>query len=543
MDRPFDPRTPTHIPPFVRPLAPYVKPRQEALRIRQALTLYLRSLIVFADDNAESPDKAQSHLALCVPTDTIEDVKRIPADLTGLRKEYLNALQANVAARKGFRAVSEDIAALRRQRSSPTCPAEIADPQEPGADLRDYLLLLRDRRRHAKLQVFRHYLEEMNQQKTPVPEEVEAAEERLPLLESTDTNASGEIGPNTDLDDLVHNLERAVVRARTQLDREKQLFEKVKAQHDSRGAETPGTSSAATVRALQRTRDELVQWVEDRLVGGGDPDESLVQDLPPEEIEEAQRLLEHQKLQISEQYAAYLQARRELLSAASRACQPITVASKAPSRPILRDEVVAAEVQGPDSIDVLSFASETVVPLFKRQKALALQKSYMSGLLAKEKSTTLRALHRLSDESHLLPEYPILARQPRFKHAVAALNSRNQSQSSDHTQSDEVVSLAEGWAFAADAAAANERDYVQQKVALGTEVTRDARSSLGEVYNTLHQDLAEVMQEGAERETDASDIWTSEARSMRGTGDSSGPRIEKRPKGPWAGLNGRVGVD
>lgn len=543
MDRPYSPPTPTHIPPFLKPLAPYVKPRQEALRIRQALTLYLRSLIVFADET-DNPGNAHSHLALCVPTDAVEDVKRIPADLTGLRREYLKALEANTAARKGFRAVSEDIAALRRQRSSKTRPAEIADPQEPGADLQDYLLLLRDRRRHAKLQVFQHYLEEFSQQEAPGPEEIEAGEDpsqRLPLPENTNTDAPDGDGAGTDLDELVHKLERAVVRARTQLDREKQLFEKAKAQHDSRGVGGPGKSSpAATVRALQRTRDELVQWVEDRLVGGGDPDESLVQDLPPEEIEEARRLLEHQKLQISEQYAAYLQARRELLDAASRACQPIAVTSKPSSRPTYRKEAAAEEVQPPDPVDVLSFASENLVPLSKSQKALALQKSYLSGLLAKEKSTTLRALHRLSDESHLLPEYPILARQPRFKNAVAALNSRSQPQSSDHTKSDDAVSLAEAWAFAAEAAAANERDYVRQKVALGTEVARDARRTLGEVYNTLHQDLDEVMQEGTERGAETSDIWTSEARSTRNVG---GTRAEKRPKGPWAGLNGRVGVE
>lgn len=547
MARPYEPPTPTHIPPFVKPLAPYVKSRQEALRIRQALTSYLCSLIVFADD-LNTSNHAQSHLALCVPTDAVEDVKRIPPDLTGLRKEYLKALQANVAARKGLRAVSEDIAALRRQRSSKTHPAEFADPQAPGADLQDYLQLLRGRRRHAKLQVFRHYLEELRQQEASGIEEVGTGADptqHLLLPENTDTDASDRDDTNTDLDGLVHKLERAVVRARAQLDREKQLFEEVKTQHDSRETATQGEPSpAAKAEALQRTRDELVQWVEERLVSGGDPDESLVQDLPPEEIEEAQRLLEQQKAQIAEQYSAYCQARRDLLDAASRACQPVAVTSKSQPRPTYRNEIPAEDLQPPNPVDVLSYASETLVPLSKSQKALALQKSYLSGLLAKEKSSALRALRRLSDESHLLPEYPILARQPRFKHAVAGLNSRNQPQpNSDRDQSDEVVSLAEAWAFAADAASANERDYVQQKIALGTEVARDARSTLGEVYDTLNQDLDEVMRDGAEHETDVSDIWASEARSMRGTGISSGARLDKRSKGPWSGLNGRVGVE
>lgn len=542
MDRPYEPPAPTHIPPFVKPLAPYVRSRQEVLRIRQALTVYLRSLIVFADA-AETSNQAPSHLALCVPNDAVEDVKRIPADLTGLRKEYLQALQANVAARKEHRAVSEDVAALRRQRSSPARSTESADPQEPGADLQNYLLLLRDQRRHGKLQVFQHYLAELSRKEAADFDDIGAGEDpnqQLLAPQETDTNAPGRNGTNTDLDDLVHQLERAVVRARTQLDREKQLFEKAKARHTARESEGLGEpSAAAQAHALQRTRDELVQWVEERLVSEGDPDESIVQDLPPEELEETQRLLEEKKQQIAERYAAYLQARKELLDAASRACQPITVTSKPSPRPAYRNEVPTQETYPPDPVDIASYANETLVPLSKSQKALALQKSFLSGLLSKENATTLRTFHRLSDESHLLPEYPILARQPRFKHAVAALNSRNASQSANRKESDEVVNLAEAWAFAASEAATNEREYVQQKVALGMEVARDTRDTLDEVYTTLNQDLREVM-EDAEHGTDASDIWASEARSTK---DPSSSRLEKRLKGPWARLDGRVGVE
>ncbi|KAF3388923.1 hypothetical protein F1880_003290 [Penicillium rolfsii] len=535
--------SPTHIPPFARQLAPYVKPRQEALRIRQALTSYLRSFIVFAD-HTDPASYNQSHLALCVPTAT--EVKRIPADLPGLRKEYLKALQANVAARKDYCAVSEDVVALRRQRASHSRHVEAVDPQEPG-DLQDYLQLLRDQRRHTKLQVFQCYLEEWRAKETDRSADIDTGEDSrqqqqqqlLLQTEGSDAHASSRNGADTNLEDLVHKLERAVVRARTRLDQERRLFEKVKMQHASSN-EASSDEVTLKVRALQQTRDELVQWVEERLVTEGDPDESLIQDLPPEDIEEAQRLLEHQKAQISEQYEIYLQARRELLDAASRACQPVTVTapSKLPTRPSYNTELLSENLLGPDPADVLSYATETLLPLSKSQKGLALQKSYLTGLLAKEKSTTLRMLHRLSDESHLLPEYPILARQPRFQHAVAALPPRHSPQSTD--QPDEVVDLAEAWAFASNAAAANEQDFVQQKVMLGTEVAQDTRKLLCEVYGTLNQDMG-----AASGDSEASDIWASEARLTRKVGmdSSSRSRLEQRPKGPWAGLNGRVGVE
>jgi hypothetical protein len=516
MVRPNSPDA-THIPPVAKPLAPYIKSRQETLHIRQVLTSYLRSFIEFDD---QSSDLSQSHLSLCASTDAVTGVKRIPPDLPGLRKDYLKALEANVAARKEFALASENIASLRRQRTFPNRSSD-DDLQEPGTELREYLALLRDRRRYTKLQVFQNYLEEIKTRDAGSLDDVDNDGEQM-LLPEVDAEARRN-GTETDLDELVHRLERAVVSARTQLDRQKELFDKAKAQHDPR-VETSG----AKAQALQKTRDELVQWVEERLVGQGDSDESVLQELPPEEIEDAQRGLENRKIQITEQYAAYLRARRDLLDAASRACQPVNVAPKPPSRSSNKNELVIAEIPPPNPIDVLSYTNENLVPLLKSQKSLALQKTYLSGLLSKEKSTTLRALNRLSDESHLLPEYPTPARQPRFKHAAAALDLRNQTQASDQTP-DEVVGLAEAWAFASNAAAANEQEFVQQKIALGTEVAQDARQTLASVCKTLNQDIGEVMLEGQEN------------RSSKGM-SRGGSRIEKQPSGPWSSLNGRVGV-
>ncbi|CAG8890942.1 unnamed protein product [Penicillium egyptiacum] len=524
------PNSPDHIPAILKPLAPYVKSRQETVQIRQALTSYLRSFIEFDD---QSSDHAQSHINLCASTDAVADVKRIPTDLPGLRKDYLKALAANIAARKEFALASENVTSLRRQRTSQNRPSDDADLQEPGTELREYLALLRDRRRHTKLQVFQNYLEEIKTRDAGSLVDIGNDGEQM-LLPEIDAEA-GRNGSETDLDELVHRLERAVIRARTELDRQKQLFEKAKAQHDPRGE-----TSDAKAKALQTTRDELVQWVEERLVGQEDPDESLLQELPPHEIEEAQRELENRKTQITEQYAAYLQARRDLLDAASRACQPVNVAQKPQARPTNKNELAIAEMPPPNPIDVLSYTNENLVPLLKIQKSLALQKSYLSGLLSKETSTTLRALNRLSDESHLLPEYPTPARQPRFNHATSPLNSRTQTQTSDQTP-DEVVGLAEAWAFASNAAAANGRDFVQQKIALGTEIAQDARQTLADVCKTLNQDIDEVMLEGRGNQ-DVSDSWASKTGSAKGMSRGGGSRIEKQPSGPWSGLNGRVGV-
>ena len=520
-----------HIPPFARPLAPYIRTRQETLRIRQALTIYLRSLITFAEDDVDRPDRhAQSHLSLCVPHEAVVDVKRIPPDVSGLRREYLEALRANVAARKEYQSLCEGEAA----GSAP--PTSETSKPDSTLELQAYLRLLRDRRQHAKLRVFQHHLQQIKAREMVKPEDFERTDgkERSVVPEDWTQDEQSGTRPEGDIEGLLHNLERAVVRAKSQLDREKRLFEELKARHDAR--ENPDDiDPAVKLAALQRTRDELVQWVEQKLTTAGSNEDGPPQEIPPEEIEESVRLLEEQKAQVMALYSDYMDARKRLLDAAARACQPIASASvKPPDRPPGLDKPIADSAPSLESLDALAFTSDVLLPLAKSQRALSLQKTYLAGLLGKEKSTTLRILNRLGDESHLLPEYPILARQPRFKHTATAAQK-------DPAKQDAVVSLAEAWAFASDAADSGTREFVEQKVLQGTETTEDAQQALQEIYNILNQDLEETLRDADGDGQGDNDIWASEAQSTRSRTRANWS--ERRPKGPWSRLNGRIGVE
>ncbi|KAE8380682.1 hypothetical protein BDV26DRAFT_256803 [Aspergillus bertholletiae] len=524
-----DSAIPTHIPAFAKPLAPYIKSRQEALRIRQALTSYLRSQITFADDNPDHPNAyARSHLSLCVPQDAVVDVKRIPSELTGLRKKYLQALQANVNARKEYRLESERHTPGKPQGQS--TGGVDTPPVDPNSELQAYLELLRDRRRHAKLQVFQHYLEELKKRDIIKPEDIDRVGSRnqQPALPPDLEEGQNECTPEDRIEGLIHNLERAVVRARNQLEREKGLLKELKAQHATEdGSDNDGAASGAKVAALQKTRDVLVQWVEEKLVSVGNNEDSPMQVLPPEEIEKSAHLLEDQKAQIAEQYAAYVDARKRLLDAASRACQPIGTSSAKPaSQPAEKRKPPPEATPALEPMEVLSFADEQLLPLSKYERALALQKFYLAGTLAKEKSTTLRILNRLRDESHLLPEHPMLVRQPRFKHAAAAINARHATTPVEPAKPDEVVALAEAWAFASEAAATNEREIVERNLEEGIETAQDAEQVLQEVYDTLNQDLEEA-------------LWN---KADQAKAESSKSRARPRANGPWAKLDGQIGV-
>lgn len=490
----------TDIPPYAKPLAPYIKTHHDALRIRQQLTAHLRSQILFREDSSDHPSShAQSHLGLCVPQDAVVDVERIPPELTGLRSRYLEALQANVAARKKYQAVSEEVTSARLRGD---CEGE--KPADSDSELQAYLRLLRGRQRQEKAQVFQHYLEELKSRDVVGPEYFEDqmnASQPFALPERHDGERPNDQGE--DIEELVHKLERAVIRAKSELEKEKKLFEEAKARYESEG-EPEAVPSAVKARALQRTRDELVQWIEEKLVNMGGGDDDQTQELAPHELEDSAKLLDEHKVQIEGQYAAYVRARKTLLDTASKACQPVGGAPARPQPPVTHNDRTTSEQEPPlYPLDALAFAGDNLLPLSKSQRALGLQMSYLSGMLDKQKATALRMLNRLRDESHLLPEYPILARQSRLKHGGATLKSRRSS-TGEPPKPDELISLAEAWAFASGAAGENEREYVEQKVAVGDETVQNAEKTLREVYDILNQD------------------------------------VEKRPKGPWARLGGQV---
>jgi hypothetical protein len=534
-----------HVPPFAKPLTPFIKTRQEALRIRQALTLYLRSQIIFTEDDSTSAN-CHAHLSLCVPRDAVVGVKRIPLELSGLRREYLKALQENVAAMQGYKAISDDVASGMMVFEAKANSADVArEGQEnngSSAVLQEYIAFLRDRRLYEKLQVFQHYLNKLSERGGSLLEDVTSTggdqHERL-RTQGIDENTTK---AEDDLEELVFTLEKAVIRAKIQLDREKELLKGLRAQWESSDETRNGyVSSAIRITALQRTRDELVRWVEEKLVAsGGDDDGPLLQDIPQDDGHDSVSLIEERKRQIKEQYDAYIKARKSLLEAISAALQPTTNGGRTVPSPSLsgvsRQRVAASS--GSKLGDALLYSSEVLHPLTKVQRTLALQKSYLSGLLVKEKLTTCRILDRLSSESHLLPEYPLLARQPRFKHIATVIGSRSRQPSEQH-KADEIVSHAQAWAFASDAARMNEREYVEQKAGLGREMADHAYETLKEVYEILNQNLDEVIRDKDE-EHDSQDIWAADLRLTRYRGRQ--PRGERRVKGPWSGLNGRVGI-
>ncbi|KAK2759098.1 hypothetical protein FQN54_003197 [Arachnomyces sp. PD_36] len=518
------------VPQFAKQLTPYVKPRQEVLKIRRALTLYLRNQVVFSEANAAS------HLSLSTSYNVV-GVKRIPKEITGLRKEYLRAIQENAAAKKAYDDLVQEVED-RNKGAEPLTVQRLGTGQE----LQTYRALLHDRRRREKLQIFHHYLEELDRKQAARPNYLNIQGDQK--LSSNPPNFDGHISQGNggqgengeDLETIIHNLEKAVVRAKQQLDSEKGLLEGLKRSPEGKNSGRGAADPRMKIEALQRTQHELVNWVEERLSSSTSEDLDQIED---DDIPNPAVSFEDRKIEIKEQYDAYIEARKRLLASASMA----------PPQPPADEKTEIKNLDGPaaqstpfqGSLGLLPYANDVLLPLYKAQKALGLQKSHISAVMAREKSSTCRTLDRLHDESHLIPSYPILSKQPRFQHVVTAIKSRSLGSISPEQSTfaeDEVVSHAQAWAFASEAARGNTRDYIEERIAIGTEAAENAEEILKEVYDIMNQDHSETIY-GDNDKQEESDIWTTDIKPGKGRGRAARP---EKPKGPFSGLNGKIGL-
>ncbi|WEW58492.1 hypothetical protein PRK78_003960 [Emydomyces testavorans] len=528
-------------PAFAAQLTPYIKTRDEVLRIRRTLTLYLQAQVTLSNDTPVS------HSTLCAPHNVV-GIKRIPPEFgNGLRAQYLKALQANVAVRKEYDGLLEEINALT-EKVGRCDTKESSDAQ--GQELQTYLSLLRSRQQLRKIQICQHFLDKLNAMEAAGPDYLDINREtkHICLLpkglsahqEGSRNTASQETQPDT----LLHELERAVLVAKSQTDNEKRHLTMLKAHAQSRQGREPSICPQVRLKALMRTRDELVQWVENTLVASGMEDASVIegeaQRREGRDGNESQVSRERLKAEIEQLYIAYLSARRKLLDAVSAtSCLPMKSPFKAKHTASQYQE---SEQSSTDFSIVFPYVYENVSSILKAQRATTVQNALLSALLSKERWTAAKVLERLQNESHLLPEYPILARQPRFKHTVAAINSRSDIGGSPltQTQASEIVTHAEAWAFASGAAHDTTKGHIDGQLAIGTEMAKSAEGTLRGIYEIMNQDYDDLVSPQDTTKESEEDIWTMDAKVFKGRTVSG--RLDKRSKGPWSGLHGKVGV-
>ena len=477
-------------------------------------------------------------------------VEQIPVELSGLHRDYLEALQDNVAAKKKHRDLrdsvipshDEDATATSRQTTAADSYDETKEPLQP------YLTLLKQRRRYEKLRIIQHYLDKLSRKalaQANYLDNTEMLKELPPPPEQPKTTLANNATSQKELDELLSRLDKAVLMAKHMLETERKRLAALKSRQ-LQGTGLPKgkdiVPESAKLYALGRARNELIQWVEEELGKAGNsagPEQSDM-DMP----KRTRSCVRHADM-IKRHYADYMKARRELVMVTS-ATRP-----SSPSNSKARDDASLTSTgratragleQNLFAYYILPHVVHHILPISQQQRSVTQQKSHVVVSMAKQQQHTLQTLERLADESHLLPAYPLLTGQSRFKHATAFLDrSRRLQNDTSNAEGSEGQTRARSWAFAADAARGATHDHVEDKLESGEksiEAAEDVLVSLGELKG---EKVNEVLAEG-------DDIWATQVKSRRKKGSGQAGKAKgsqssiNQETSLWERLDGKVGV-
>lgn len=507
-------------------LKPFIKTRQEALRVRRILSLYLASAIGGLSEDTISP------LSLAVPGRDVY-VKAIPPGISGIRKDYLLALRANAKARDSYEQT------LRQMSLATENSPKVNQGEQEGCGalhVSTYLDLAQLQKQYEKLKIIQGYLDEFRKKVaasddgfsvSPIRQDADSNDFTPPTVEKhIPTNASGIDNQSRT---LITQLEKAVLRANDALERERRLLDKLKSKNRSIGK--PGhavqLTQATKTLALRKTRDELVSWIEQKLAKVNEAEDNPRAQSPLGSINSATAIEQH-KGEIEKTYQRYLGVRRSIVDVllTQHAVHDAGTQSRRESKNSDRSEKSVLRPTR-DATMALPYITESMIPFANAQNALLQQEAHLSCSLNAHKRVLNRVLDRLADESHLLANYPMLSLQPRFKHAVAALGGSKLSPSppkdTPETTEDVITARhAQAWAFAAEAARVATNKGLDERLRQGEQHAIAAESTLIEMQDMLGVDS----DEGGDNS--GADVWN--------------PNQSPIGKGTWAGLDGNLGA-
>ncbi|KAI5298812.1 hypothetical protein KEM56_003764 [Ascosphaera pollenicola] len=495
-------------------LSPYVKSRQEAINVRRAITTFLSSQVV------PSYRCGDAHLSLCAPHD-VSEVKSVPALVEGqIYAEYLAALQANADAKREYHRSLESYKDELNGRSQ-------SKDDDTAAKLQTYAALMRSRREEEKFDIYREYMSQLTQTNGSQYGYLSLSDEQAQVSQLSQNLAShigrdGDASENMkeDVDCLIHRLERAVIQAKAEAQSEADKLAAVERRgHIFRMPTSSHHSHGSNVHALSRTRDELVQWVETALtMSTNDEEDTSADDLLKNNLDAAHSG-EDGKAFIMEQYGAYLESRKLLLSTVTEFLRHL------PNKQVLsrrRPPLQPKELDTPASFDIattFSYVTQNVVPLSRARMVSETQSKQLSSNITRESKKALQMLNRLQEESHLLREYaPAEDHQPWQQQHRRALSAPVLSPSSaerDQTPAAEIAKRAAVWAAAASEARLATRVAVAGQIETGREHLENADEKLQEIYRGLNQDVGDP---------------------------AVGGRSSTRAAGPWCLLKGDIAL-
>lgn len=386
---------PCPVPDIDRALLPYIKSREEALKIRRTLTRYLTSSLRPVNSATQN-----QHLNHEVPRG-LGAVGTNPPGLKGSRGAYLDAVRSHKAAQSRLERLQTSLQELQERHvvETPT-----RDDSQENENVQSYITLLRQRRRFAELEIVQKSLEKLlninpiegskdprDHVKDAIGEQPSLPAERLEALSNDEVSDSSML-----------KLKKEVLDARSSMEQAKA------ARSEAHNAPRDIPNLEVQVYALARARDEMVAWVQDELAKM-EEESGFLEDASPVKRSTANsdgQDLASAESRIQDCYATYTSSRSAAVQTHQSFQQSPTSQSTQAGDMENATVVATQDIEKPKpKIRVSSLLPYLphLARIHENERLMLLQAVYMKTQLSSADDEINETLARLAGESHILP--------------------------------------------------------------------------------------------------------------------------------------------
>ena len=381
------------LPEVASALGSFIKPRDEVTTIRRNLQAYLRKQLPGDEETVLST------VNLTTPLD--ENLGDPPSALTGVRKAYWKALQANQVAQTKYDALKADLEALKR----PGDPASAPEPSSTSIS-ETYVPLLRQKEKLRRLKVLEHAHSSLpSLPSEPLEDHLKSqlGPQTTPPSSHPPTSSSTQKTPEVEAKLL--ELKKAVLTA-------KRRVQDQEARNAVNKASLPPPEemgSSAQIAGLQKALQELTVWMEEMLGVIADAEaEAAAGSVPPTPgaaangtPDRAEKKFDLDEIEAA--YERYLHARRRLVQ---HVASPRLDDNDGATEPLfdtpLHSSSKSAKPTTKSPPELLLPYIPALFSLKTGESALLAQKSYIWRQLSASEAETARLVQRLAGESHLV---------------------------------------------------------------------------------------------------------------------------------------------
>ncbi|KIW86950.1 uncharacterized protein Z519_12415 [Cladophialophora bantiana CBS 173.52] len=393
--------------------------------------------------------------------DAASGVRKPPQLGDDLRDEYLQAVRANVAAKRRYEEAASSASQTRSTDQS-------ARPASDKATLLDHHLeFLRLKERNAQLMAMNDEVNTIKISSGPALVQLGSTATESEAATFSSTNGQGTLAKS--IIRSIQALEMAVVQAKHEAMQQETLLDRA----ISGNQEFGNITAERYLIAMSAARKELTTWLQEVLDRCQDGTDVLNDEGADDSLETEEDL----DKRVSTQYERYIDARKKLLSTVANLRAPLP---EKESRDIEGGNEAMEAAFTTQGTNLTNMIEKRLLPSMQQQRMSSSHLVFVDKQLQKESATTINMLERLSDESQLLQAFPILVRSGRFMHTASTFGNKQQ-QEATAGMDDKVSKRLDSWIFAAEAAEVASSGAIEKHLKQGTEAVDEVWRGLAEI--------------------------------------------------------------